>query len=136
MKGHSYVIDLPPHMRMSNVFHADRLRKAAENLLPGQYQEPEPPTEINGEPEYDVEEVLASRVHNGGLQYQVQWTGHDPDDQWYNAEGFIGAPQKIKDYHDVYPEKPGPPARLQLWMDAHARDEDLQPITEDNLTYR
>jgi hypothetical protein len=133
MKGHSYVIDLPPHMRMSNVFHADRLRKAAENPLPGQYQEPEPPTEINGEPEYDVEEVLASRVRNGGLQYQVQWTGHDPDDQWYNAEGFIGAPQKIKDYHNAYPEKPGPPARLQFWMDAHARDEDLQPTAEDNL---
>lgn len=72
MKGHSYVIDLPPYMRMSNVFHADRLRKAAENPLPGQYQEPEPPTEINGEPEYDVEEVLASRVRNGGLQYQIQ----------------------------------------------------------------
>jgi hypothetical protein len=27
MKGHSYVLELPENMKMSNVFHADRLRK-------------------------------------------------------------------------------------------------------------
>jgi len=49
MKGHSYVIDLPPNMKMSNVFHADRLRKDLDNPLPGQNREPEEPILINGE---------------------------------------------------------------------------------------
>ena len=46
MKGHSYVLDLPKHMKMDNVFHVDHLRKAADNPLPDQIQDPEPPVMV------------------------------------------------------------------------------------------
>ena len=45
-------MDLPEHMKMGNVFSADRLHRAAMNPLPGQIEPPPPPTKINGEPEY------------------------------------------------------------------------------------
>ena len=69
MKGHSYVVNLPKHMKMNNVFHADRLRKASDDPLPEQIQDPEPLTEVKGQLKYTVNKVLASRVHNNVLQY-------------------------------------------------------------------
>ena len=105
-------------MKMDNVISADRLRKAAMDPLPGQNEDPEEPVEINGEPEWEVEEILASRVHRKKLQYKASWVGHDPDDQWYDAANFIGAPYLIQKYHKDYPENPGPPARLSEWIRA------------------
>ena len=54
-------------MKMHNVFHADRLRKDPENPLPGQVQEPLEEIVINSEPEYRVDEIIASRLHYGKL---------------------------------------------------------------------
>ena len=136
MKGHSYVVNLPKHMKMDNVFHADRLRKASDDPLPEQIQDPEPPTEVNGQLEYTVDRVLASRVRNNVLQYQVAWEGYDPDSEWYDAEGFIGSPQKLKDFHDAYPNEAGPPQRLQVWLDAYRDGKELEPTEEDNLAVK
>ncbi|CAJ2506473.1 Uu.00g006030.m01.CDS01 [Anthostomella pinea] len=50
-RGHSFILDTPPWYKGSKLFHADRFQKAAQNPLPQQQLEPEPPVEINGEPE-------------------------------------------------------------------------------------
>ena len=69
IKSHFYILKLLKHMKMDNVFHADRLRKAADDPMPEQVQEPDSPTEVNGQPEYEVNRILASRVRNNVLQY-------------------------------------------------------------------
>ncbi|CAJ2509783.1 Uu.00g056830.m01.CDS01 [Anthostomella pinea] len=50
-RGHSFILDTPPWYKGSKLFHANRLWKVAQNLLPQQQLEPEPPVEINREPE-------------------------------------------------------------------------------------
>ena len=136
MKRNSYELDLPAHMKMDNLFHADRLRKDPNNPLPGQLQEPETLIIINGEPEWTVDQILASRNHRGTLQYQVSWSGADPDDTWYPAENFIGSPYKVQEYHQQYPEAAGPPTRLQQWIDAYLKGEELEPCAEDNVAVK
>ena len=69
--GHSYRLELPVHMHIHNVLHADRLRKAPMNPLEGQDQEPQPPIEVDGQQEWEVQEILASRVINRKLQYRA-----------------------------------------------------------------
>ena len=136
MKRHSYVVNLPKHMKMNNVFHADCLRKASDDLLPEQIQDPEPLTEVNGQLKYTVNRVLASRVRNNVLQYQVTWEEYDPDSEWYDAEGFIELPQKLKDFHDAYPNEAEPSQRLQVWLNVYRDGKELKPTEEDNLAVK
>jgi hypothetical protein len=133
-RGHSFVLDLPPSVfKGKNLFHAERLRKAAADPLPQQRQEPPPPEEIDGEPEWVVARVLASRVSRGVLQYQVDWQGCDPDDTWYPAENLKSAGEKLSSFHDEYPDAAGPPVRLAEWIAAATDDRFDAPDARDNV---
>ena len=116
-----------------NLFSADRLRKAADNPLPGQRQAKPQAEEINGEPEYEVERVETSRLQGRRkeLQYRVTWRGWDPDDTWYPARDLRNAPGALEDFHRRQPDAPGPPVRLQEWMRA-AADEIFAPDHDDD----
>ena len=50
-------------MKIHDVFSPDKLRKAANNPLPRQVQEPPEPVEINDDEEWEVEQILDSRIH-------------------------------------------------------------------------
>lgn len=133
-RGHSYILDLPASYNMTNLFHADRLRKASDDPLPQQFQEPLPPEDINGQPEFEVDHLERSRLfgRNKTLQYQVAWRGYDPDEQWYNASNFKNAPVALEDYHRQYPLTPGPPKRLSHWIRAAADDSETPDHPDDD----
>ncbi|RYP23517.1 hypothetical protein DL765_001031 [Monosporascus sp. GIB2] len=73
--------------------------------------------------EYLVDEVLDSRLSGeGALQYRVRWGGYATDPVWYDAEGFKGAPFKLREFHYRHPKKPGPPEELDVWERAFEGD--------------
>ena len=114
--GNAFRIDLPPSIKIHPVISTDKLRKAAEDPLPGQLQESGLPIVVNGQDEWDVEKVLASRGHYGKLQYRVKWANSEPDPAWYRASNFIGCPHKLKEFHDKNSTMPGPPRYLTDWL--------------------
>ena len=69
-----------------------------------------------------MEEILSLKVAWGKLYYQVRWKGWDPDPQWYLAGLFKNSASLLKVYHDQYPDKAGPPMRLQQWLRAAEED--------------
>jgi hypothetical protein len=110
------------------------LRKAADDPLPQQHVEQEEPEEIGGEPEWEVDEVLASRINGRkkALEYQVSWRGCDPDETWYKAENFKNSATALETFHNKYPDCAGPPKRLQQWIRAAANDESAGHHVDDN----
>jgi hypothetical protein len=69
--GHSYRVELLDSIKVHNVFLADRLRKAADDPLPGQINQPPPLIEIIGDQEYEVQELIAVKLDRGKLLYRA-----------------------------------------------------------------
>ena len=104
----SYELRLPETLRIHPVFHASLLRLDPDDPLPNQVIPPAPPVIVDGEEEWEVEEILDSRWHYGRLQYRIQWVNGEPDLEWYNAHGFNNAPELTAAFHERYPNKPKP----------------------------
>src|SRR5258707_12951918 len=61
---HSITLRLPCQFRSIHpVFHVSQLEPTRPNLFPLQQQPPPPPLQIDGESEYEVSEILDSKVN-------------------------------------------------------------------------
>ena len=108
---HAYKLDLPPTMRIHPVFHVSLLEPVASDPLPGQENIPPPPIIVDGELEFQVDEILDARRTRNPNQplYLVKWTGEsqltwEPYDNVKDLEA-------LHKFFKKYPEKPRPTAR-------------------------
>jgi len=93
-------LDLPPSMKIHNVFHTDLLLPYKETE---QYGMPytRPPPIIDSEEEYEVENILDARRfgRKRRLQYLVHWKGYPhSDDQWID-HADLHAPDLLADFY-------------------------------------
>ena len=110
--GHSFRLELLSSMKIHPVISPDMLRKAGSDPVPGQHPDPPPPITIQGDNEWEAEEVLTSRLSLGKLQYRVKWLGFDHDGTWYPSSNFQGSPHLLRDFHRQYPDRPDPQPAL------------------------
>ena len=80
------------------------LTQCVELKFKGQHEEPaSPPTIINEEEEYEVEEVRKHKKQGRGTQYLIHWKGYgDEHDQWIAESGLPHTKNAIKDYWTRY----------------------------------
>jgi hypothetical protein len=105
----AYELDLPPSMRIHRVFHESLLSPYQANTIPGRTQPPPPPVEVEGQQEYEVEEILDSKIVRNKLRYLVSWVGYAPNDRtWEPAEHLANSPEAVERYHARYPQRPSP----------------------------
>ena len=95
------------------VFHISQLKLSHPNPFPDCIQSPPPPVNIEGELEYEIAEILNSKLdhhRHPPLMYLVQWLGYEGNDatSWLPAVSLVHAQQAIDDFHAKYPAKPGP----------------------------
>ena len=113
---HSVALRLPDSLHAVHpVFHVSMLEPATPNTIPDRVQPLPPPVFVNGEPEFEIAEILDSKVdhrrRNCKLLYLVRWTryaGTDEETSWILATELGNAPELVSDYHMAYPAKPGP----------------------------
>ena len=69
---YAYRVDFPADIEVHPVRHISVLEPAANDLYPGQVVQPPPPVEIDGEEEWEVEEVLDAKIRYRKLQYLIK----------------------------------------------------------------
>jgi hypothetical protein len=103
----AFKLDLPRSMKIHPVFHASLLDPHHVNTIPGRIQPPPPPVTVEDALEYEVEEILDSRIRNNKLEYFVDWIGYAPHERsWEPASYLENSPEEIARYHERYPDRP------------------------------
>ena len=100
----TFRLKLPPQWKIHNVFHASLLTPYKETSEHGpNFSEPSPEL-VNGEPEWEVDQILGSRRQCNQLQYMVRWKGFsEAHDSWEPANN-IHADHLIENFHWQNPE--------------------------------
>ena len=112
---HSFTLRLPDTFRgVHPVFHVSMLEPATPNEIPHRTQSPPPPVDVQGELEYEIAEVVDSKIdrrRHCKLLYLVRWLGYENTDDefsWLPATELEHAEELTSDFHSAYPDKPGP----------------------------
>ena len=108
--GHAaYELELPPNWpAIHPVFNESYLTPyRASRFASQQKPPPPPPIEVEGIPEYVVEQILDSRRRRGRLQYLVHWEGFPrEDDSWEPAKNLEHSSDLIVQFHQDHPNRP------------------------------
>jgi hypothetical protein len=100
----AYRLDLPPTMRIHNVFHVSKLKAFHDD---GRIQTPPPPLIVDGQEEYEVEHIYSHRDVKKGKsvrrEYLVRWKGYGVEHNEYVSEKDLrNATGKINEYWAVH----------------------------------
>lgn len=110
---HARRLGLPLSLKaIHNVFHVSLLEPHHPNPFPTRDSPPPPPIEVDDSLEWEVDEILDSRLNRRRrrFEYLVSWSGyHDPT--WESRDNLSNAQDAIDDFHQRYPQKPQPTTR-------------------------
>ena len=107
----SYRLKLPPQWKIHPVFHASLLTPYKETKEHGEnFPEPAPDL-INGQPEWEVEQILGARRRRNQLQYLIRWKGFSEAHDSWEPLTHIKADQLIEAFHE---KNPAATKRIQI----------------------
>ena len=108
-------LKLPASFRIHDVINVLRVWPYKPHVV-GQSSVPPELIDVEGNPEYEVEEILDSRLKHGKLEYLVKWSGYtDNYNTWEPKVNCANSPDIINDFY-----KGGPSALWKLGTNAFA----------------
>jgi len=111
IETHAYELDIPNAIQKHRTFPVSLLHAAANDPILGQIIPLPLPVFVEGEEEWEVEEVLDSRRIRGWLHYLMKWRGFAAPT--WEPEKNLADVQAVDDYHERHPRHPAP-AQLAL----------------------
>jgi hypothetical protein len=99
LSDRAYRLDLPENLKIHNVFYVGLLSKVKEDEARPILREPGS-LEVEGEEEYEVEEIIDSERRPDGWYYQIKWKGYGPESNtWEPKANLEHAEDTLKKYH-------------------------------------
>src|SRR5487761_1204563 len=95
----TYRLDLPAQWCIHNAFHASLLLPCQETPEHGQNFAEPPPDLVEGQPEWEVEDILDSRVRRRKTQSLVKWKGYSDAHNSWEPKEHLHAPELLSTYH-------------------------------------
>uniref|UniRef100_A0A803SXF4 Gypsy retrotransposon integrase-like protein 1 n=1 Tax=Anolis carolinensis TaxID=28377 RepID=A0A803SXF4_ANOCA len=105
----TFKLQLPCSMRIHPVFHRSLLLPA-DGVRPDVDRPAPTPILVDGEEEFEVQDILDSRFHRRRLQYLIDWVGFGPEERSWEDASTVHAPDLTRRFHQTYPAKPRPRA--------------------------
>jgi len=104
----AYRLKLPHKMKQLHpVFNIVKLTPALDDPIPGRKTEDHPlPIVIDGEAEWEVEEILDSRWHRRRFQYLIKWKGYGREHNSWESASEVSTPALIAEFHHKHPGAP------------------------------
>jgi hypothetical protein len=105
----AFELELPPQWRIHPVFHVSLLDPYRANKIKRRKQLVPPPPEVvsHRELEYEVKEILDSKITRNKLRYLVDWKGYGPEERtWEPAENLNNAKEAVATFHRHHPNRP------------------------------
>ncbi|MBW0567187.1 hypothetical protein O181_106902 [Austropuccinia psidii MF-1] len=93
------------------VLHISLLEPVKTSTILNWHQKPPLPIIIEEEEEWEVSQILDSKIKRGKLWYLVEWKGFSQDPErstWEPAKSLKNCPELLKNFHSSYPNKQGP----------------------------
>lgn len=124
INDNAYRLALPPQFKgIHPVFNVVKLREWTKDTIQGR-KHPEvapPPILVNDEPEWEVEEVVDSKLVNGKLWYRVKYQGYRTP-EWQPAEDLEHSQEMVLEFHRRKPNAPRYVSRAEF------EQLDFQPV--------
>jgi len=104
----AYRLKLPHRLRQLHpVFNMVKLSAAPDDLIPERKpRAPPPPIVIDGEPEWEIEEVLDSHWHRRRFQFLIKWKGFSREHNSWEVTSDVKAPDLVAEYYRKHPATP------------------------------
>ena len=94
-------------MKILHVFHVSLLDRHVASDIPTCVQPPLPPVIIDNQTEFEVEELLDSKIMHKRLFYLVKWKGYPvSDNSWEPASHLSNTRDLVDSFHVKYPNEP------------------------------
>ena len=86
------------------VFPVVKLTSALEDPIPGCHTSPPPqPVLLDGEEHFENESMLDSHMQRGQLQFLIKWKGYAYEENSWENEGNVNAPDLITEFYNLHP---------------------------------
>jgi len=101
----AYRLKLPHRLRQLHpVFNMVKLSTALDDPIPGrESQAPPPPIVVDGELEWEVEEVLDSRWHQRRFQFLIKWKSFSREHNSWEVASNVKVPDLVMKYYQKHP---------------------------------
>jgi len=101
----AYHLKLPHQMKQLHpVFNVVKLTLALDDPITGQKTENYPlPIVIDGEAEWEVEEILNSHWHQRRFQYLIKWKRYSHEHNSWESASEVSTPELTVEFHCKHP---------------------------------